>query len=92
MVGRRKLPDTSLNRIFHALSIGVQCMLSFQFTNIGIKWLHYANKQTNKQKKQLEHPSSLKNSISYCQTFRVKSVCSTADAYEKKCAIIKKNF
>ena len=38
--------------------------------------------QTNKQtkKKQLEHPSSLKNSISYCQALRVKSACSTADA------------
>ena len=29
MVGRRKLPDPSLNRIFNALLIGVQYMLSF---------------------------------------------------------------
>ena len=39
MVGRRKLPDPSLNRIFNALSIGVQYMLSFQSTNFGLKCL-----------------------------------------------------
>ena len=38
-VGGRKLPDPSLNRIFNALSIGVQCMLSFQWTNFGRKCL-----------------------------------------------------
>ena len=37
--GRRKLPDLSLNRIFNALSIGVQYMLSFQWTNFGLKCL-----------------------------------------------------
>ena len=39
MVGRRKLPDPSLNRIFNALSIGVQYTLSFQLTNFGLKCL-----------------------------------------------------
>ena len=38
-VGRRKLPDPSLNRVFNALSIGVQYMLSFQWTNFGLKCL-----------------------------------------------------
>ena len=37
MVGRRKMPDTSLNRIFSAVWIGVQYMLSFQWTNFGLK-------------------------------------------------------
>ena len=39
MVGRRKLPDPSLNCIFNALSIGVQYMLSFQWSNFGLKCL-----------------------------------------------------
>ena len=39
MVGRRKLPDPLLNRIFNALSIGVQYTLSFQLTNFGLKCL-----------------------------------------------------
>ena len=39
MVGRRKLPDPSLNHIFNALSIGVQYTLSFQWINIGLKCL-----------------------------------------------------
>ena len=39
MVGRRKLPDPSLNHIFNALSIGVQYTLSFQWTNFGLKCL-----------------------------------------------------
>ena len=39
MVGRRKLPNPSLNRIFNALSIGVQYTLSFQLTNFGMKCL-----------------------------------------------------
>ena len=39
MVGRRKLPDPSLNRIFNALSIGVQYTLSFQWTNFALKYL-----------------------------------------------------
>ena len=39
MVGRRKLPDPSLNRIFNALLIGVQYTLSFQWTNFGLKCL-----------------------------------------------------
>ena len=42
-VGCRKLPDSSLNRIFSPLSIGVQYMLPFQWTNFGLKCLfwHY---------------------------------------------------
>ena len=39
MVGRRKLSDPSLNRIFNVLSIGVQYMFSFQWTNFGLKCL-----------------------------------------------------
>ena len=39
MVGRRKLPDLSLNRIFNAISIGVQYTLSFQWTNFGLMCL-----------------------------------------------------
>ena len=39
MTGRRKLLDPSLNRIFNALSIGVQYMLSFQLTDFGLKYL-----------------------------------------------------
>ena len=39
MVGRRKLPDPSLNHIFNALSIGVQYTVSFQLTNFGLKCL-----------------------------------------------------
>ena len=39
MVGRRKLPDPSLNHIFNALSIGVQYTLSFQLTNFSLKCL-----------------------------------------------------
>ena len=38
-VGRRKLLDPSLNRIFNALSIGIQYILSFQWTNFGLKCL-----------------------------------------------------
>ena len=34
MVSRRKLPDPLLNRIFNALSIGVQYTLSFQWTSL----------------------------------------------------------
>ena len=37
MVGRRKLPDPLLNYIFfNALSIGVQCLLSFQWNNFDL--------------------------------------------------------
>ena len=39
MVGRRKLPDRSLNCIFNAVSIGAHNMLSFQWTNFGLKCL-----------------------------------------------------
>ena len=38
-VGRRKLPNPSLNHIFNALSIGVQNMLLFQWINFGLKCL-----------------------------------------------------
>ena len=41
MVGRRKLPDPSLNCIFNAVSFGVQYTLSFQWTNFGLQWLFY---------------------------------------------------
>ena len=34
MVSRRKLPDPLVNRIFNALSIGVQYTLSFQWTSL----------------------------------------------------------
>ena len=37
MVGRRKLPDPSLKRIFNALSIGVQYTVLFQLTNFRLK-------------------------------------------------------
>ena len=43
MAGRRKLPDPSLNRIFNALSIGVQYTLLFQWTNFGLKCLIMPN-------------------------------------------------
>ena len=43
MVGRRKLPDPSLNCIFNALSIGVQSTLSFQLTNFGLKCILQEN-------------------------------------------------
>ena len=39
IVNCRILPDPSLNRIFNALSIGVQYTLSFQWTNFGLKYL-----------------------------------------------------
>ena len=39
MVGRRKLSDPSLNRIFNVLSTGVQYAISFQWTNFGRKCL-----------------------------------------------------
>ena len=39
MVGRRKLSDPLLNRIFNALWTGVQHTLSFQWTNFGLKCL-----------------------------------------------------
>ena len=39
MTGRRKLSDPSLNCIFNVLSIGVQYMFSFQWTNFGLKCL-----------------------------------------------------
>ena len=39
MVGRRKLPDPSLNCTFNVLPIGVQYTFSFQWTNFGLKCL-----------------------------------------------------
>ena len=36
MIGRRKLSEPSLNRIFNALSTGVQYTLSFQWTIFGL--------------------------------------------------------
>ena len=39
IVGRRKLPDPSLNCIFYAVSISVQYKLSFQWTKFDLKCL-----------------------------------------------------
>ena len=39
MVGRRKMPDPSLNCIFNALSPGLQYTLSLQWTNSDLKCL-----------------------------------------------------
>ena len=39
-----------------------------------------------------EHPRSLKNSIPYCQTLRLKTICSTSTEFDKNCAIIKQKF
>ena len=38
-VVRKKFPDPSLNRVFNALSIGLQYMHSFQWTNFSLKCL-----------------------------------------------------
>ena len=43
MVGRRKLPDPSLNHIFNVLSTGAQYTLSFQWTDFGLKCLLLQN-------------------------------------------------
>ena len=43
MVGRRKLPDPSLNHIFNLLSVGAQYTVSFQLTNFGLKCLLQCN-------------------------------------------------
>ena len=45
MVGRRKLPDLSFNRIVNTLSIGVKFTVSFQWTNFGLKRLKWEQKQ-----------------------------------------------
>ena len=37
MVGRRKLPESSLNCIFNVLLIGVQYTISLQWTDFGMK-------------------------------------------------------
>ena len=52
MVGRRKLPDPSLNHIFNALSIGVQYTLSFQWTNFGLKCLQQHIQHIQQRKSQ----------------------------------------
>ena len=44
MVGRRKLPHPSLNRLFNALSIGIKYTLSFQWTNFDMKCLQILSK------------------------------------------------
>ena len=38
MVGRRNLPDPSMNNIFHVLSIDLQYNLSFKWPDFGLKW------------------------------------------------------
>ena len=58
MVGRRKLPDSSLNRIFNALSIGVQYTLSFQWTNFGLKCLLLAEAKFPFNKQRIASSSS----------------------------------
>ena len=45
MVGRKKLPYPSLNRIFNALSISVQYTLSCQWFNFGLKCLQESRNQ-----------------------------------------------
>ena len=39
IVGRRKLPDPSMNNIFNVLSIGIQYTLSFKRPDFGLKCL-----------------------------------------------------
>ena len=39
IVGRRKLPDPSMNNIFNVLSIGLQYPLSFKRPDFGLKCL-----------------------------------------------------
>ena len=39
-----------------------------------------------------DHPNSLKRSIPYSQTLRIKTICSTLTKYKKHCAILKQNF
>ena len=39
-----------------------------------------------------EHPRSLKSSIPYSQTLRLKTICSTSTELDKNCAIIKQKF
>lgn len=39
-----------------------------------------------------EHPKSLKNSIAYSQTLRIKTICSTENEYQKHCTILKEKL
>ena len=39
-----------------------------------------------------EHPRSLKKSLPFGQTFKIKTICSKTIAYDKNCAIIKQKF
>ena len=39
-----------------------------------------------------EYPSALKNSIAYSQTLRLKTICSTEDEYQSKCAFMKQKL
>ena len=39
-----------------------------------------------------EHPRSLKNSTTYSQALRLKTICSTSTEFDKNCAIIKQKF
>ena len=39
IVGRRKLPNPSINNIFHVLSLGLQYALSFKRPDLGLKCL-----------------------------------------------------
>ena len=68
MVGRRKLPDTSLNRIFNVLSIGVQYTLSFQGTNFGLKCLFLKTPQKTLLKHLIIKPFDLINTIPLTRT------------------------
>ena len=52
-------------------------------------------KKTNRQNflhKQSEHPHSLKKSIPYSQTLRIKRICSTKSDFEKQCYDLKEKF
>ena len=53
MVGCRKLPDSSMNHILNALSIGVKYTLSFQLTNFGLKCLLLTYFHTHHTKDQI---------------------------------------
>ena len=39
-----------------------------------------------------EYPSSLKSSIAYSQTLRVKTICSTVDTYQTNCETMKQKL
>ena len=76
MVGRRKLPDPSLN--FNALSIGVQYTLSFEWTNFGLKCLYDSKSDWNKAT-QLD-----KTMVSCCHKNRRKYLNAYPNIYSRE--------